>query len=217
MRISAAATRERYGFCGKPFSSPRSRPWARCSDAVTRSFRSRRISLIPTCMSAAPRRTASPGRVASARPTWRMRIASLMRPCARWMSAKLMEHPITSDRKPAFSRFAMASWYQRDAASRSAFDHDARASNAAAAARPIQSSSRTSSSAVRAWAIVPSTSPVSRASPARWMAIPAGRSRKAWSSTTIIPSAVPSRDAATHCPASSQGCLDALDFAPHQA
>ena len=68
----------------------------------------------------------------------------------------------------------MPSAYQRCAASRSPLVQYARPSRAAAAPRPTWSSSSASSSARRAWVMVPATSPRTWACPARYMAIAAG-------------------------------------------
>ena len=56
-RIRAIATRQRYGFCGSPLYSPSSWLRSNCWVAACRSPRSRWTSLIPTYMSAVPRRT----------------------------------------------------------------------------------------------------------------------------------------------------------------
>ena len=66
--------------------------------APSRSSRSRRMVLIPTCMSAAPRSTWPPCPVASASPRSKMRSASPRRPCASRMSARASAHPMTSER-----------------------------------------------------------------------------------------------------------------------
>ena len=138
-------------------------------------------------MSTVPRRTRLPWREASSNACSKVRIAARRRPWATCMSASAIEQPSTSETWSICSNSTRQSVYDASATSRSPVDQAARPRRARAAPRARWSSSSATSSARRAYATVPSTSPRTRASPARWTAMSAGSRRNSSRSTTTIP------------------------------
>src|SRR6266566_8529698 len=101
-------------------------------------------------------------------------------------AATAMAQPSESEMFPAFCRLAIPSAYDRCAASRSPLVQEASPKSAAADPRFRWASSGARSSARRAYVTVPGTLPRVRASPARAIAIVAGRWPNSSSSTTTI-------------------------------
>ena len=222
-RSRAIATRQRYGFCGRPACSPSSRL---LREVLRRGRRGRRARggarSCPTCMSAVPRRTGSPVPVGELqRPARRCASPRARRPCATpdvGQGDRAAEH--VGD---VAGPLQAAPWRRRTtrcAASRSPLVQDASPSRAGAAARPRWSSSPARSSARsgvghRARRRRRGAS----ASPARYSAIAPADARNASSSTTTIPvaSVACRRDvASSHRSASRRRGLDALDLAAGQ-
>ena len=179
-----SATRQRYGYCGSPACSPSSALAARWRAAASRSLRSSRTSVRPTCMSAVPRSPGCSATSIAGPDSKRAASRRSSRPWATWMSAdRRSSTPRMSAMWPAATGWRSTRRSGDRAASRSPArpGREPEQRGGAAAPEVVGRFGRARAHGRRARS-VPSMSPAISASAARYISIWAGsRANSSWS------------------------------------